>query len=46
MLNRMFRRPREEHLPLSRHIRKDIGLPLLDTPHAAFLTGLGIGGLR
>jgi hypothetical protein len=46
MLNRIFRRPREEHLPLSPHIRKDIGLPLLVSPHAAFLTGLSLGERR
>ncbi len=46
MLNRIFRRPRAEHLPISPHIRKDIGLPLLVSPHAAFLTALGLGARR
>lgn len=46
MLNRIFRRPKVEHLPIDPHMRKDIGLPLIVSHHAAILAGLGLGNRR
>jgi hypothetical protein len=46
MLTRIFRRPKAEHLPRNPHIRKDIGLPLIVSHHAAILVGLGLGERR
>lgn len=46
MLNRIFRRPKVERMPLDPRMRKDIGMPLIVSHHAVVLAGLGLGTRR
>lgn len=46
MLNRIFRRPKSGSVPLNPYIRRDVGLPLIVSHHAAILVGLGLGERR